>query len=222
MAYIYLITNDINNKKYIGKTEYDIQKRFQEHCRDSQRREYENRPLYKAMNKYGIEHFHVQELEYIPYNQDASQREIYWINYYNSYIDGYNATLGGDGKRYLDYDFIINTYKQVQNITQTANITGAHPDSITHILKAANIPIKTSANIQKEKYGKSVAMYDLQNNFLRQFKTLHDASVYMVQNKLTGCKESTIRTHISEVCHGKRKTAAKFKWKFIDENDFIV
>lgn len=28
MAYIYLITNTVNNKKYVGKTEQSIQKRF--------------------------------------------------------------------------------------------------------------------------------------------------------------------------------------------------
>ena len=216
MAYIYLITNDINNKKYVGKTEFnDIQKRFSEHCKDCNRREYEKRPLYSAMKLYGVEHFYIQELEYVPYNQNLSEREIYWIDYYDTYHNGYNATRGGDGKRYLDYDLIINTYKKVQSIKETAEITGAHPDSVSNILKAANIEIKPSRKIQREKFGKSVGMYDLQDNFLRQFETLHDASIYMVENKLTGCKESTIRTHISEVCRGKRQTAAKFKWKFI-------
>jgi hypothetical protein len=35
MAYIYCITNDINNKQYIGKTEKSIEERFREHCSDS-------------------------------------------------------------------------------------------------------------------------------------------------------------------------------------------
>ena len=35
MAYIYLITNNVNDKKYVGKTEQSIQKRFLEHCADS-------------------------------------------------------------------------------------------------------------------------------------------------------------------------------------------
>ena len=34
MAYIYQITNDINQKIYIGKTEFSIEKRFKEHCKD--------------------------------------------------------------------------------------------------------------------------------------------------------------------------------------------
>lgn len=35
MAYIYKITNDINQKVYVGKTEFSIEKRFKEHCADA-------------------------------------------------------------------------------------------------------------------------------------------------------------------------------------------
>lgn len=56
MPYIYLITNDINNHQYIGKTEYsDIQKRFKEHYKESKKSRTEQRPLYRAIRKYGIE-----------------------------------------------------------------------------------------------------------------------------------------------------------------------
>ena len=51
MAYIYQITNDINGKIYIGKTEQTIEKRFQQHCNDSKKEKNCNRPLYKAINK---------------------------------------------------------------------------------------------------------------------------------------------------------------------------
>ncbi len=54
MAYIYIIENDINDKKYIGKTTFSIEKRWAEHCRDCKREHLEKRPLYRAMNKYGI------------------------------------------------------------------------------------------------------------------------------------------------------------------------
>lgn len=35
MSYIYKITNKINKKLYIGKTEFSIEKRFKEHCADA-------------------------------------------------------------------------------------------------------------------------------------------------------------------------------------------
>ena len=54
MSYIYKIINDINDKVDIGKTEFSIEKRFNEHCHDCYRRDKEKRPLYSSMKKYGI------------------------------------------------------------------------------------------------------------------------------------------------------------------------
>ena len=59
-------------------------------------------------------------------------------------------------------------------------------------------------------------MFDLSNNYLRSFKSLWEAANFMVENQLTGCKVSTIKQHISEVCKGRRKTAAKYIWRFSD------
>ena len=49
MSYIYKITNDINDKVYVGKTNFSIQKRFEEHCKDAFKPRTEKRPLYMAM-----------------------------------------------------------------------------------------------------------------------------------------------------------------------------
>ena len=54
MGYIYLITNLLNNKKYIGKTTQSIEERWQEHIYDSKRKKCETRPLYRAIRKYGV------------------------------------------------------------------------------------------------------------------------------------------------------------------------
>ena len=63
MAYIYKITNDINDKVYIGKTNLNIKKRFTQHCTDAFKEKNEKRPLYRAMQKYGVEHFHISLIE---------------------------------------------------------------------------------------------------------------------------------------------------------------
>lgn len=62
------------------------------------------------MMKYGPEYFHIQEIEYVPPEGDLEEREQYWIAQYDTFHNGYNATKGGDGKHYLDYDLIIKTY----------------------------------------------------------------------------------------------------------------
>ena len=56
-GFIYKITNKVNNKIYIGKTMTSIEKRFQEHIRESRKERAENRPLYRAIRKYGKREF---------------------------------------------------------------------------------------------------------------------------------------------------------------------
>ena len=216
MAYIYQITNDINEKIYIGKTEFSIEKRFKEHCKDAFRERNEKRPLYSAMRKYGAEHFHIELIEE---TNNPEEREIYWIEQKRSFKNGYNATLGGDGKKYLDYDLIIASYKEIQSVKETAIKLGVSPDSVSNILHSNNIPVIAATDVMQKKYGKIINMYDLENNYLRAFPSAHSAARYMVENHLTGCKEKTIRRHIIEVCSGKRKTAAKYKWKYSEESN---
>ena len=55
------------------------------------------------MRKYGIDIFSIDIIEEVPIEQ-LSDKEQYWIQYYNSYNNGYNATIGGDGKQLYDYN----------------------------------------------------------------------------------------------------------------------
>lgn len=214
MAYIYKITNDINDKVYIGKTEFSIEKRFQEHCRDRASRKCEKRPLYNAMNKYGVEHFHIELIEE---TDKPEEREIYWIKQYNSYHNGYNATLGGDGKTYIDHQKIIELYLKYGLQTKVAEIMQISVDTVHNVLAQNNIKLLTLQEVQTALTGKQVEMYDKDGKFLNSFQTLKDAGRYLIENKKTKCKLSTASTHISEVCRGKRKTMAGYVWKFKED-----
>ena len=108
MAYIYQITNQINGKIYIGKTERTIQERWREHCKDYLRERCYDRPLYRAMRKYGLSNFTIELLEE---TNNPEEREIFWIEQKGSFKHGYNATMGGDGKKYIDYDLKIQIMK---------------------------------------------------------------------------------------------------------------
>ena len=215
MAYIYIIKNDINNKVYIGKTIWDINKRFKEHCRDSEKRKNEKRPLYNAMNKYGIEHFYIELIEECP-TEEASQKEQFWIKYFNSFKNGYNATLGGDGKSYLNKNEIIEYYKKYQNISLISKMLNIYPHSISRILKENNIKIKSNQKISQEKTGKKVEQWTLDNKFVRTFNSSLEAAKFL--NKITSTSKGA-SSHISDVCKGKRKTAYGFKWNFLDKNE---
>ena len=211
MAYIYQIINDINQKIYVGKTEFSIEKRFKEHCKDAFRERNEKRPLYLAMQKYGVEHFHIELIEE---TDIPEEREIYWIEKLGSFKNGYNATMGGDGKKYIDYDLVIATYREIGVIKDVAKKLNISPDSVSFILHQNNEPINSCQDIQTKKYGKVVNMYSLKGEYLQTFPSVGAAARYMVENNLTGCKHTTIKQHITEVCAGRRQTAAKYKWKF--------
>ena len=213
MAYIYQITNDINGKIYIGKTEFSIEKRFKEHCTDAFKDRNEKRPLYAAMRKYGIEHFHIELIEE---TNNPEEREIYWIEQKRSFKYGYNATIGGDGKKYIDYDLVISTYKEVKNAVHVAEMFGIHPDSVYNILKANNISsLYSSENSpNKELQGKICGMFSTNDELLKSFSTIKDAARYIIQENISKDNIKGISSHISQVCNGKRKSAYGYHWKF--------
>lgn len=163
------------------------------------------------MQKYGIEHF---SIELIEETNNPEERESFWIEYYGSFKNGYNATMGGDGRKYIDYDLVVATYNQLGNVKETAKQLNISADSVSSILHIKNIAVKTGAQVLQEKYGKIIDMFSLDGKYLRTFPSTNAAARYMVENNLTGCKTSTIKQHIHEVCEGRRKTAAKYKWKY--------
>ena len=87
---IYLITNKINGKQYVGQTARDMWTRFEEHCK-------KDNPsvIGTAIQKYGYLNFSLEEIEQVPLDK-LDEREIYWIKHYDTYHKGYNQTHGGD------------------------------------------------------------------------------------------------------------------------------
>lgn len=213
MASIYKITNVINGKSYIGKTLSSIENRWKEHCSDSKKRKNEKRPLYSAMNKYGIENFKIEQIEECSDNI-VDEREVYWIEYYQTFKQGYNATKGGDGKHYLDYDLICEVYNQTQNMKETAQICGCHPDSVNNILMKRKIQKTTTQEIIRKRDSKMINQYDLADSYLRTFLSLSDAARYLKEMNLANGAEQGIASHIRDVALGRRKSAYKFHWKF--------
>lgn len=105
---IYLITNIVNDKKYVGQTRQQLNKRWLAHITES--KVYSDRPLYRAINKYGLDNFKIRILEEC--NADLlNEREVWWIDFYNSYHGGYNATTGGE--------YFEHTEETKQKISET-------------------------------------------------------------------------------------------------------
>lgn len=100
---VYCLTNKINGKKYIGITSRSIKERITQHIRESKNINCEtyHTPFKRAIRKYGIENFDVEILEENLTSTEASEKEKYYIEKFNTYIkyansNGYNSTIGGE------------------------------------------------------------------------------------------------------------------------------
>lgn len=213
MPYIYKIINNINDKIYIGKTTRTISERWKEHQKDYLRIEESKRPLYVAMRKYGIENFAIEQIEEVSIEL-LEEREKYWIEYFSSFKYGYNATIGGDGRPYIDYDLVVYTYRRIKNITETAKLLAIDSHSVSRILKAKNEDIVDTTTVVRNKVGKPVEQYDLNNNYLRTFPSLKNAAISI--GAIKSPRDRGAAAHISDVCRGKRKTAYGFIWRFVE------
>lgn len=215
-GFIYKITNNINGKVYIGKTTETIKERFQGHINDSKRERCKNRPLYRAFNKYGIENFSIELVEEVPL-ESLSDREIYWIGYYHSYEEGYNATIGGDSKILYDHDKILERIKDGRTTKEIMEEFGCCRDIVYNIAKSAGVKIfyEESQLVKDMKNSsKRIRQLDLSSNYLRSFDSSAEAGKWLVENGYAKSYTGGVRSHILDVCKGIRKTAYKFKWEF--------
>lgn len=95
---IYVIKNKLNNKYYVGQS-INLKERLQRH-RSKIRHNSKENLIYKSIFKNGYNNFEYSIIEIIEEKENLKEildnKEIYYINYYNSYYKGYNQTKGGD------------------------------------------------------------------------------------------------------------------------------
>ena len=97
MQGIYLITNLINGKKYVGQSR-DICKRFKKHIASTKEPTGNNYTtiITQALIKYGVENFSFVILEFVEDRLLLNERELYWINYFDCWTHkalGYNVQI---------------------------------------------------------------------------------------------------------------------------------
>ena len=89
-------TNIITGKQYIGLTSKGIEKRWKSHIAFAKK--HNKYYFHRAINKYGINSWKHEILEENIKNiEDANMLEKFYINKYDTFNNGYNSTIGGDG-----------------------------------------------------------------------------------------------------------------------------
>ena len=91
-GFIYITTNHINGKMYIGQKKYDKNNKWKSYLGSGI-------ALKRAIKKYGESNFSKDIIEECETKETLDEREKYWIDYYNAVEsdDFYNIASGGDG-----------------------------------------------------------------------------------------------------------------------------
>lgn len=200
-SHIYKITNTINNKVYIGKTSYkDPLKRWKEHLRDYKKESESKRPLYNAFKKYGPNAF---TFEVIATSCNPEEDEKLYIIQFNSFEYGYNATRGGDGRSYIEYDSIIEYYKANHpSVPVLANHFNINETTATKILKLSGTEIQPRIDLLY----KPILQKTKQGILIQQHKSINHAA------KSLG--NIAYNSNIGRCCRGERKSANGYLWEY--------
>jgi group I intron endonuclease len=89
---IYKITNQLTGDFYIGKTQASLTTRWKRHLKG--RKTHPHLVLYRAMEKYGVENFVIEEIDRAESAEALCEMEI---NHITELKPKYNMTKGGDG-----------------------------------------------------------------------------------------------------------------------------
>ena len=187
---IYKITNKINNKCYIGQTIKDPEERWKEHLSHAFGTHPNdiNKTLYKAIRKYGIENFTFEVLQdNIETFEQLDKAEIYWIDFYNSFIKGYNETFGGQTfHQILPNKEIIEDYYKTRSARKTALNFGIDHSTVDNILNQNKIPRFSF----RQAAGQRIMI--IKDDFIKEFDSVKDCAEWFVENNI--CKTKNIES----------------------------
>lgn len=217
MGYIYKITNKINNKIYIGQTIQKPSNRWYHHLCDAHLGS--DLKFHRALRKYGREHFKLEVLEEVD-DCLLNEREIYWINYFDSFHNGYNSTTGGDNPPRNDIRVIcLETNVIYPSSAEAGRCLGINQVHIAECSRRA--PKRATAGgyhwMHYEDYIQNGPIYRKLGNELnsKSVVCIETGIIYnsiLEASKATGVARAVIRRN----CEGLAKRPEKYHWRYND------
>lgn len=234
---IYKITNKVNGKVYIGQTKYDFKSRYH----DNLVKYTHNKHLKFSIEKYGIKNFQIEPCLDIAFSEiELNIKEQCYIKIYNSYLEGYNLTLGGEGIKGLPKELhgmygvhrygkenpfygkkhTNRTKEKISIKAKKRNIKGEqNPNYNNHKLIGEKNPmygVSPKERMSREKYytWKAKTIANLQGNKNPNAKKVINITTGEVFEYIKEAKNKYGEIAISACCRGKCKTAGGYEWKY--------
>ena len=177
MYEIYLITNQINEKMYVGQSSRGICARLKNHISKAQNTS--GLSLHRAMRKYGYDRFSINLLATAKDQEELNRLEMFWIKILNTKVpNGYNMTKGGEtpqelseeskekhrvshlGKRAskyrhdLDNKELVSLYESGKSILEISKIVGANKKTVHSRLKNCGVRFRGPADRNPSNYSR--------------------------------------------------------------------
>lgn len=211
-----------SGKCYIGQTTNEILRRKKW---NSNIYHYAGTKIDRARKKYGSKNFKYEVLVRNKYSSRSiaieylNRLEIYYIGLYDSYKNGYNCTMGGEGvagvkltEEQIDKVRKANKGKRLSEEQKRKIGEGSRKwqNTIEGKIKMSNA--RKGKKHKKKHQGfesikKKILKLDKYGNIIAEYSSIIEASD----------GNTSIRSNISAVCRGKRLTAGGFIWKYKED-----
>lgn len=205
---VYKITNVATNMVYIGATTSSADRRLADHLSKASS---EGTKLQVAMFEHPREVFVLEVIDTASNQDELAQKEIDYIEQYNSFREGYNSNRGG-GMQKTVYQFELDGTESIasyQSLADASEAVDSSPKSISN----ACIGYNKSCNGYRWSYNsiyfsttnkKVVLQFDLEGNHINTFESARQAE------RSTGIGLSSI----TRCCRGERKQTSDFIFQY--------
>lgn len=201
MKCIYLRTNTVNGKQYVGQTN-DMKKRDYQWFNTNWF--YAGSLITNARNKYGTENFKTEILKECDTQDELNQWEQYYIKELNTkYPNGYNLTDGGDGNS--GYQMTDEGKARISAALKGKKKSEEHIRKISESKRGKPNPRSSESKKGKPnpKLRKKVYQYTLDGELVKVWESATETVKYGYN-----------LSKVSDCCRGERKTHNGFIWSF--------